>query len=71
MKHKFHEGQKVRIIGNSKIHHYAILGSIGTITRPDKFSGGAHYQVRCKTTSGFTYQNIVENDLVAVGAKVV
>ena len=71
MKYKFHEGQRVRIVGNSAIYHYAVLGSVGTITELKQYGLLPLYQVQCETTNGRNRQVIIEKDLIAVGAKVV
>ena len=71
MKYKFHEGQRVLIVGNSIIPHFAIIGGVGTIMGTRRYGNLPCYHIQCKTTSGCNYQTIIENDLVAVGAKVV
>ena len=71
MMYKFHKGQRVRIVGNSTIPHYAILGNIGTIEALHTYGSLPSYYVRCKTTNGLPAQVIIEGDLVAIGAMVV
>ena len=71
MNYLYRVGQRVRIIGNSTIHHYAPLGQVGKIKSLTSWGNRAAYIVSCKTTNGMPTQVIIERDLRSAGARVV
>ena len=63
--------QRVRIVVNSTIPHYAPLGQVGKIKSITSWGNREAYIVSCKTTNGRPTQVIIERDLRSAGAKVV
>lgn len=75
MNYLYKVGQRVRIVGNSTIHHYAPLGQVGKIKSFASWGNREPYReayvVSCETTNGRPTQVIIEHDLRSVGARVV
>ena len=71
MNYLYKVGQRVRIVGNSTIHHYAPLGQVGKIKGFASWGNREAYVVSCETTNGKPTQVIIEHDLRSVGARVV
>lgn len=67
----FKKGQKVKIVGNTIIPHYAHIGEIGTVV--SKYQGRYNaYKIQCRTTVGQNTQIIAVEDLESCSsAKVV
>ena len=71
MNYLYKPNQRVRIVGNSTIGHYAPLGQVAKIKSLTSYGNREAYVVSCKTTNGRRTQVIIEHDLRSVGAKVV
>lgn len=71
MNYLYKPNQRVRIVGNSTILHYAPLGQVGKIKSFTSWGNREAYIVSCKTTNGMPTQVIIEHDLRAAGAEVV
>lgn len=71
MNYLYRPNQRVRIVGNSTIPHYAPLGQVGKIKRLTSWGNREAYIVSCKTTNGMPTQVIIEHDLCSAGAMVV
>ena len=71
MNYLYKVGQRVRIVGNSTIHHYAPLGQVGKIKSFTSWGNKEAYIVSCETTNGRPTQVIIEHDLCSAGARVV
>ena len=71
MNYLYKPNQRVRIVGNSTIHHYASLGQVGKIKGFASWDNKEAYIVSCETTNGRPTQVIIEHDLRSVVAKVV
>lgn len=71
MNYLYKVGQRVRIVGNSAIHHYVPLGQVGKIKNLTSWCNKEAYIVSCETTNGRPTQVIIEHDLCSAGAKVV
>ena len=73
MNYLYRPNQRVRIVGNSTIHHFVPKGDMVTI---QDYSFSYHskepaYIVSCEATNGRKTQLIVEKDLAPAGARVV
>ena len=71
MNYLYKPNQRVRIVGNSTIHHYAPLGQVGKIKGLTSWGNKEAYIVTCETTNGSQTQVIIEHDLLSIRAKVV
>lgn len=71
MNYLYKAGQRVRIVDNTTIHHYAPLGQVGKIKSLTSWGNREAYVVACETTNGRPTQVIIEHDLRAAGAEVV
>lgn len=71
MNYLYKAGWRVRIVGNTTIHHYAPLGQVAKIKSLTSWCDREAYVVACETTNGRPTQVIIEHDLRSVGAKVV
>ena len=72
MNYLYRVGQRVQIVGNSTIHHYAPLGQVGKIESFISWGSNEEaYVVSCETTNGRPTQVIIEHDLRSAGARVV
>lgn len=71
MNYLYRPNQRVRIVGNSTIRHYAPIGQVAKIKSLTSWGNKEAYTVSCKTTNGRRTQVIIERDLRSVGAKVV
>lgn len=71
MNYLYKPNQRVRIVGNSTIPHYAPLGQVGKIKSVESWGNRKAYVVSCKTTNGMPTQVIIEHDLRSAGAMVV
>ena len=71
MNYLYRPNQRVRIVGNSTIPHYAPLGQVGKIKSLISWGNKEAYIVSCKTTNGMPTQVIIERDLRSAGARVV
>lgn len=71
MNYLYKVGQRVRIVDNTTIHHYAPLGQVAKIKGLASWGNREAYIVSCETTNGRPTQVIIEHDLRAAGAEVV
>lgn len=71
MNYLYRVGQRVRIVGNSTIGHYAPLGQVAKIESLTSWGNREAYVVSCETTNGRPTQVIIEHDLRSAGARVV
>lgn len=71
MNYLYKAGQRVRIVDNTTIHHYAPLGQVAKIERLASFGNKEAYVVSCKTVNGMPTQLIIEGDLKPAGVRVV
>lgn len=71
MNYLYKVNQRVRIVGNTTIQHYAPLGQVAKIKSRTSWGNREAYVVSCKTINGMPTQVIIERDLRSVGAKVV
>lgn len=71
MNYLYRVGQRVRIVDNTTIHHYATLGQVARINSQTSWGNREAYVVKCETTNGRPTQVIIEHDLRSAGAKVV
>ena len=71
MNYLYKVGQRVRIVGNTTIRHYAPLGQVAKIKSLTSWCDREAYVVACETTNGRPTQVIIEHDLRAAGAEVV
>lgn len=71
MNYLYKAGQRVRIVDNTTIHHYAPLGQVAKIRSLTSWGDREAYVVACETTNGRQTQVIIQHDLRAEGARVV
>lgn len=71
MNYLYKAGQRVRIVGNTTIHHYAPLGQVAKIKSLTSWGNIEAYIVSCETTNGRPTQAIIQHDLRATGVEVV
>lgn len=71
MNYLYKVNQRVRIVGNTTIQHYAPLGQVAKIKSRTSWGNREAYVVSCKTTNGMQTQLIIEHDLRFPGARVV
>jgi len=71
MNYLYRVNQRVRIVDNTAIHHYAPLGQVAKIKSLTSWGNREAYIVTCKTTNGKPAQVIIEHDLRPAGAEVV
>ena len=71
MNYLYRPNQRVRIVDNSTIRHYAPLGQVGKIKSLTLWCDREAYVVSCETTNGRPTQVIIEHDLRSAGARVV
>ena len=71
MNYLYRVGQRVLIVGNSTLRHYAPLGQVAKIKSLTSWCDREAYVVSCETTNGRSTQVIIERDLRSVGARVV
>ena len=71
MNYLYKVNQRVRIVGNTTIQHYAPLGQVAKIKSRTSWGNKEAYVVSCETTNGRSTQVIIEHDLRSAGARVV
>ena len=71
MNYLYRVNQRVRIVGNTTIQHYAPLGQVAKIKNRTSWGNREAYVVSCKTTNGMPTQLIIQGDLRPEGARVV
>ena len=71
MNYLYKVGQRVRIVGNTTIRHYAPLGQVAKIKSLTSWCDREAYVVSCKTVNGMPTQVIIEGDLKPAGVRVV
>lgn len=71
MNYLYKAGQRVRIVDNTTIPHYASLGQVAKIKSLTSWGNREAYIVACKTVNGMPTQVIIQHDLRAAGAEVV
>ena len=71
MNYLYKVNQRVRIVGNTTIQHYAPLGQVAKIKSLTSWCDREAYVVSCETTNGRPTRVIIERDLRSAGARVV